>query len=43
MGKILWRRPITSGSNNTGFRKARVRAGLPTLRSHVAAPALATG
>ena len=33
-GKILWRRPITSGSNNTGFRKARVRACLPKLRWH---------
>ena len=33
-GKILWRRPITSGSNNTGFRKARVRAGLSRLRWH---------
>ncbi|HEX4596613.1 MAG TPA: site-specific integrase, partial [Burkholderiaceae bacterium] len=33
-GRILWRRPITSGSNNTGFRKARVRAGLPKLRWH---------
>ena len=27
-GKILWRRPITSGSNNTGFRS------LPKLRWH---------
>jgi integrase len=33
-GKILWRRPITSGSNNTGFRKARMRACLPKLRWH---------
>jgi Phage integrase family len=33
-GKILWRRPMTSGSNNTGFRKARKRAGLLGLRWH---------
>lgn len=33
-GKVLWRRPITSGSNNTAFRNARERAGLPKLRWH---------
>jgi hypothetical protein len=35
-------RPITSGSNNTGFRKARVRAGLPKLRWHDLRPTWAT-
>ena len=34
LGNELWRRPIASGSNNTAWRKARARAGLPTLRWH---------
>jgi len=33
-GKELRRGPITKRSNNTAWRKARVRAGLPTLRWH---------
>ena len=31
---MKWRRPITSGSNNPAWRKARKRAGLPSLRWH---------
>jgi integrase len=33
-GRVLWRRPIGKRSNNTAFRKARDRAGLPGLRWH---------
>ena len=33
-GKELRRKPITKRSNNTAWRKARARAGLPTLRWH---------
>jgi integrase len=33
-GTILWRQPMTSGANNSGFRNAHGRAGLPALRRH---------
>jgi integrase len=33
-GIVKWRRPIASGSNNTAWRSARKRAGLPALRWH---------